>query len=191
MQLIRYKEERRRQLAQQVASRLSRSSAASSSDEEEDKAADSRQISYAEYKRRRRQKENKNVTGSGQDLSLSSRRSKLSSHSLRSSESCLPRLRGSPEHIYQSIASDLGTSRAGPCAEKAPAKAENQDSGRSVSPPVRRWVSREGSVESSGEINQVHEPETGVQLYLDRPNIIKIWSSVLRGVKFSCSRPRV
>ena len=182
-----------------MASRLSRSSAASSSDEEEDKAADSRQISYAEYKRRRRQKENKNVTGSGQDLSLSSRRSKLSSHSLRSSESCLPRLRGSPEHIYQSIASDLGTSRAGPCAEKAPAKVENQDSGRSVSPPVRRWVSREGSVESSGEIlwnfnvqiNQVHEPETAVQLYLDRPNIIKIWSSVLRGVKFSCSRPRV
>ena len=145
--MARYKEERRRQLAQQVASRLSKSSAASSSDEDEVQAGDCR-LSYAEYKRRRRQRDRQTVTGSGQDLSLSSRRSDLSSHSLRASESCLPRLRASPEHIYQSIGSDLGLVRT----DKVTAKTDNQaDSGRSVSPPARRLhVSREGSVESSG-----------------------------------------
>ena len=152
--MAKYKEERRRQLAQQVASRLSKSSAASSSDEDEVQAGDCR-LSYAEYKRRRRQRDRQTVTGSGQDLSLSSRRSDLSSHSLRASESCLPRLRASPEHIYQSIGSDLGNTAAkqqpgqGDSA-KTKAKAENQDSGRSVSPPPRRFFSREASVESSG-----------------------------------------
>ena len=141
--MSRYKEERRRQLASHVASRLSRSSAASSSEEEEREAD---KLSYTEYKRRRRQRENKAVTGSGSDLATSSRRSKLSSQSLRSSESCLPRLRGSPEHIYQSIGSELGLPR------QPRAKTENHDSGRSVSPPPRRLqFSREGSVESSGE----------------------------------------
>ena len=141
--MSRYKEERRRQLASQVASRLSIRSSAASSSEEEEREAD--KLSYTEYKRRRRQKENKAVTGSGQDLAASSRRSKLSSQSLRSSESCLPRLRGSPEHIYQSIGSDLGVSRHR-------GKTDNHDSGRSISPPPRRLFSREGSVESSGEI---------------------------------------
>ena len=147
--MSRYKEERRRQLASQVASRLSRSSAASSSEEEEREAD---KLSYTEYKRRRRQKENKAVTGSGQDLSASSRRSKLSSHSLRSSESCLPRLRGSPEHIYQSIGSDLGVTTVTTATSRHRAKTDNHDSGRSISPPTRRLFSREGSVESSGEI---------------------------------------
>ena len=144
--MSRYKEERRRQLASQVASRLSRSSAASSSEEEEKDRQD--KLSYTEYKRRRRQRDHKAVTGSGQDLSASSRRSKLSSQSLRSSESCLPRLRGSPEHIYQSIGSDLGLTTV---TSRARAKADNQDSGRSISPPPRRLFSREGSVESSGQ----------------------------------------
>ena len=64
-------------------------------------------------------------------------------------------LRRSPEHIYQSIGSDLGRAAAkqepgqGDSA-KTKAKAENQDSGRSVSPPPRRFFSREASVESSG-----------------------------------------
>ena len=148
--MSRYKEERRRQLASQVASRLSRSSAASSSEEEEREAD---KLSYTEYKRRRRQRENKAVTGSGQDLSASSRRSKLSSQSLRSSESCLPRLRGSPEHIYQSIGSDLGVSTVTTATSRhRTTKTDNHDSGRSISPPTRRLFSREGSVESSGQI---------------------------------------
>ena len=90
---------------------------------------------------------------------MSSHRSKLSSESgLRSSESSLVRLRHSPEHIYQSIGSDLGLSRIAPdsdnlnnLSEKIGVKVENHDSGRSVSPPPRRFFSREGSAESSGQ----------------------------------------
>ena len=48
--MARYKEERRRQLALQVAARLS-SAASSSEEEERDK------VSYAEYRRRRRRRE--------------------------------------------------------------------------------------------------------------------------------------
>ena len=64
-------------------------------------------------------------------------------------------LRRSPEHIYQSIGSDLGNTAAKQQpgqgdSGKTKAKAENQDSGRSVSPPPRRFFSREASVESSG-----------------------------------------
>ena len=82
------------------------------------------------------------------------------------------RLRHSPEHIYQSIGSDVGLQRTKSdlinddseraahgdfikhsrekISEKIPSKNENHDSGRSVSPPPRRFFSREGSVESSG-----------------------------------------
>ena len=98
---------------------------------------------------------NRSISGSGQDLSSSSRRSKLSSQSLRSSESSLAKLRGSPDHIYQSIGSDIGFTRATSIGDNTRLvsdviKNENHDSGRSVSPPTRRFFSREGSAESSG-----------------------------------------
>ena len=100
------------------------------------------------------------INRSGCEQDLSRDRSKHSPR-LRSSESSLnlSRLRHSPEHIYQSIGSDLGLSRA-PAAsdnhkslsDNIGAKNENHDSGRSVSPPPRRFFSREGSAESSGQM---------------------------------------
>ena len=149
---------RRRQQSSHVSRHVS------SSDSEEERLVGTRgscdKLSYTEFKRRRKQKESSRLlSGSGQDLS---RRPQLSSsQSLRSSES-LPRLRHSPEHIYQSIGSDLGrhdnddskhlNNDKNSISDKL--KIENHDSGRSISPPHRhRLLSREPSVESSGRIN--------------------------------------
>ena len=138
--------------------RLPRHPSSSDSDDEHlvGTRGSSDKLSYTEFKRRRKQKESARLlSGSGQDLSRHNR-SKLSSQSLRSSES-LPRLRHSPEHIYQSIGSDLGLSKhdkddSKPISDKKidKIKIDNHDSGRSISPPHRRFLSREGSVESSG-----------------------------------------
>ena len=75
----------------------------SSDSESEHGHVSSDKLSYTEYKRRRRLRDNARSISGSQDLVSSSRRSKLSSQSLRSSESSLTKLRQSPEHIYQSI----------------------------------------------------------------------------------------
>ena len=96
---------------------------------------------------------NRSISGCEQDLLCN--RSELSPR-LRSSESSLLRRRHSPEHIYQSIGSDLGLNKAATASDDLNSisdkigKNENHDSGRSVSPPPRRFFSREGSTESSG-----------------------------------------
>lgn len=143
----RFKDTRRQQ-----TSHVSSSDSEAEDGHARDRAQD--KLSFTEYKRRRRQRDNR-VSGSGQDLSSSSRRSKLSTQSLRSSESSLAKLRGSPEHIYQSIGSDIGFTRATSTGDNTRLvsdliKNENHDSGRSISPPTRRFFSREGSAESSG-----------------------------------------
>ena len=140
--MAKYKEERRKQLAAQVASRLS--SAASSSDEEDP----SDKVSYTEYRRRRRRKEN--LTKLDSKASSVSRNGSLQRQKLKSSES-LSRIRQSPEHIYQSISSEIGVISC----EKGGVNSginDTNDSGRSVSPSGRRFISREGSVESSGKL---------------------------------------
>lgn len=96
--MARYKEERRRQLALQVAARLS--SAASSSEEEE-----TDKVSYAEYRRRRRRRE---AGGRGEAAGLLKQRPKdgrtggslqqLSGHQQDDGD-------GIAEHIYQTIGS--------------------------------------------------------------------------------------
>ena len=140
--MAKYKEERRKQLAAHVASRLS--SAASSSDEDNQ----SDKVSYTEYRRRRRKKENHSKLDN--KASSVSTNGLLQRQKLKSSES-LSRIRHSPEHIYQSISSELGVI---PC-EKGGVNSginDTNDSGRSLSPSSRRFISREGSVESSGKL---------------------------------------
>ena len=91
--IAKYKEERRKQLAAQVASRLS--SAASSSDEEDP----SDKMSYTEYRRRHRRKENLSKLDS--KASSVSRNGSLQRHKPKSSES-LSRMRQSTR-AYLSI----------------------------------------------------------------------------------------
>ena len=98
--MARYKEERRRQLALQVAARLS--SAASSSEEEE-----SDKVSYAEYRRRRRRRE---AGGRGEAPGLLSKQlSRRAPEHVRPGGS-LQQLSGGrkdceEEHIYHTIGS--------------------------------------------------------------------------------------
>ena len=138
--MAKYKEERRKQLAAQVATRLS--SAASSSDEDDQ----SDKMSYTEYRRRHRRKENPVKLDS--KASSVTRNGSLQRHKPVSSESLL-RMRQSPEHIYQSISSEIGVINS----EKGVngGVQDTNDSGRSLSPAGRRFISREGSVESSGK----------------------------------------
>ena len=96
--MARYKEERRRQLALQVAARLS--SAASSSEEEE-----SDKVSYAEYRRRRRRRE---AGGRGEAPGLMKQLSRRP-EDVRTGGSLQQLSRGrkdeEEEHIYQTIGS--------------------------------------------------------------------------------------
>ena len=97
--MARYKEERRRQLALQVAARLS--SAASSSEEEE-----SDKVSYAEYRRRRRRRE---AGGRGEAPGLLKQLSRRP-EDVRTGGSLQQLSRGrkdeeEEEHIYQTIGS--------------------------------------------------------------------------------------
>ena len=114
--MARYKEERRRQLALQVAARLS--SAASSSEEEE-----SDKVSYAEYRRRRRRRE---AGGRGEAPGLLKHLSRRSEDGRTGGS--LQQLRqdeeeGEVEHIYQtigSLASLPGTLTAEPARSTSP-----------------------------------------------------------------------
>ena len=114
--MARYKEERRRQLALQVAARLS--SAASSSEEEE-----SDKVSYAEYRRRRRRRE---AGGRGEAPGLLKHLSRRSEDGRTGGS--LQQLRqdeeeGEVEHIYQtigSLASLPGTLTAEPARSISP-----------------------------------------------------------------------
>jgi hypothetical protein len=111
-------------------------------------------VSYTEYRRRRRRKEN--LTKLDSKASSVSRNGSLQRQKLKSSDS-LSKIRLVFEHIYQSISSELGVISC----EKGGVNSginDTNDSGRSLSPAGRRFISREGSVESSGHNSGIGLP---------------------------------
>lgn len=91
--MAKYKEERRRQLASQIANRLSAAGSSSSSDE--DVEAEKQHESYSRYRRRKKKEGTPGAAGSDRS---SSRSGSLQRKSGRRKEH-----RESPEHIYQQI----------------------------------------------------------------------------------------
>ena len=134
--MAKYKEERRRQLASQIANRLS---TVSSSSDEEDNASTGSGRTHESYSKYRRRKKRENaaaavaVTASGS----SERSSRSASLKRRSRASTRGAGRDSPEHIYQQIGSQLSLDLSNAVSDTPPQPPQRNSAKENVDSKMR------------------------------------------------------